>query len=334
MTVSTPDVSIIIAAFNAAGTIERAIASALDQEDVSLEVIVIDDCSTDGTRAVVAGFEDPRLRFVPLRENLGPGGARNAGIDIAEGRWIAILDADDTMRPDRLARMIDKAEAGSAEIAVDNLAVVTGDGNSRAMFDELDLATLPFLTLADFIGSNVLFRDEYNFGYMKPVFLKRFLNDHGLRFDESLRIGEDYMLLASALAVGGECIVCPGVGYLYSVTEGSISRVLEVHHVEAMLAADAAFLRRYRLDRKAFAAQNLRHRSLRQARSFLTLVGQLKRRSYTGALCTAISDPAALRHLRMPIAVRLRRLITAKGRPSETPAKRHNPANGPHASKG
>lgn len=304
----TPDVSIVIAAFNAADTIGHAISAALTQQGVALEVIVADDCSTDATRDVVGAIADPRLRLLALAENRGPGAARNAAIDAARGRWVAVLDADDTMRPDRLARMIARAEADGAEIVVDNLAIVGADGSSRAMFDEHELAGRKDLTLAAFIESNVLFRSQYNFGYMKPVFRRQFLTDHDLRFDESLRIGEDYLLLASALAAGGKCVVDPTVGYFYHITEGSISRVLKREHVEAMLAADGEFLGRYRLNGKALAAQRRRRRSLIRARSFLTLVGHLKRRSLAGALATALRDPAALRHLSMPIAARLRRL--------------------------
>ncbi|MFA7412991.1 MAG: glycosyltransferase family 2 protein [Rhizobium sp.] len=336
MTGGTPDVSIVIAAFNAAETIERAIAAGLAQQGVTLEVIVADDCSADGTRDVVASIADPRLRLVALAENRGPGGARNAGIDASRGRWIAVLDADDSMRPDRLARMIAKAEADGAQIVVDNLSVVEADGGSRAMFEEHKLASSPELTLPAFIESNVLFRSRHNFGYMKPVFSRQFLVDQGLRFDENLRIGEDYLLLASALAAGGKCAVDPAIGYVYHITDGSISRVLKAADVETMIAADAEFLRRYRLDRKALAAQRRRRRSLEQARSFLTLIGHLERRSLAGALGTALRDPLALRHLGMPITVRLRRLknLPLTTRPAETFSKRTKQAKGPHTSKG
>lgn len=57
---------------------------------------------------------------------------------------------------------------------------------------------------------------------------------HGLRFDETLRIGEDYILLASALACGGRCAVEPSAGYIYHIREGSISRVLRLEHIDAM----------------------------------------------------------------------------------------------------
>ena len=331
-----PDVSIVIAAFNAAATIERAISGAMEQQGVSFEVIVIDDQSTDDTRDVVAAMADPRIRLIALPRNRGPGGARNAGIDAARGRWIAVLDADDTMRPDRLAKLVKRAEAENAQIVVDNLAVVTADGTSTPMFQEHDLAKIPTLTLPAFIHSNVLFQSQHNFGYLKPVFSRAFLAERGLRFDETLRIGEDYILLASALATGAKCVVSPTVGYIYHITEGSISRVLKVEHVEAMIAADAEFVQRHPLDRASLAAQRRRQLSLKQALSFVTLVSQLKTRAYGGALRTALGNPVALRHLSMPIAARLQRLrrTSSATLSNQSPSQQSQPANGPHISKG
>ncbi|MGB3388006.1 MAG: glycosyltransferase family 2 protein [Pseudaminobacter sp.] len=304
-----PDVSVIIAAFNAQATIERAIDSALRQEGVTVEVVVVDDCSTDPTLAIARSFAPAPVRVVALEKNSGPGGARNAGLEVAKGRWVAVLDADDTMHPQRLARMIDRAEGRSAQIAVDNIEVVRDEGEAgESMFPREMLEGMPDLSLAGFIASNLMFEDSFSFGYMKPVFERAFIERHGLRYDTGLRIGEDYIFLASALAEGGRCVVEPQALYAYHVRAGSISRVLELHHVEAMLKADAAFTQRYRLDGAALAAQAHRTRSLEQAASFLALVGHLKDRAALKALETAWRDPAALRHLRMPIAARLSRL--------------------------
>ncbi len=151
MTTTNPDVSFVIAAFKAADTITRAIDSALAQEDVSVEVIVVDDASPDYTAAVVEAIADPRIRLIRLPANRGPGGARNAGLDAARGEWIAILDADDTVRPGRLARMIARARRESANIAVDNLEVLNLDGRRDRMFDDTTLENTPVLTLAAFI---------------------------------------------------------------------------------------------------------------------------------------------------------------------------------------
>ena len=304
-----PDVTVLIAAFNAGDTIGRAIDSALAQRGVSVEVVVADDCSTDRTVEIAARYPRDRVRVVELETNRGPGGARNAAFAIASGRWVAVLDADDTIHPERLARMVRRAEAADAQVAVDNLEVVREDaGRNEPMFSPEHLEALPEISLAELIGTSRLFESTFSYGYMKPVFDRRFLKEAGLRYDETLRIGEDYLFLASALAHGARCVVDPNAGYRYHVRAGSVSRVLELHHVEAMLSADAAFVNGHDLDRLVLAAQARRTRSLRQGASFLSLVRHLKQRAPLKAAGVALSDPAALRHLRMPIAARLRRL--------------------------
>ena len=334
-----PQATFIVAAFKAQDTIERAIDSALAQTGVSVEVIVIDDCSPDDTAEIVDAYTDPRVRLIRLEKNRGPGGARNAGLAAARGDWIVILDSDDAVSPDRTARMIARAKAANAQIVVDNVDVVPLDGQIKRMFDEARLSALETLTLPAFIGSNVLFQSEHNYGYMKPIFERRFLEEHGLHFDESLPIGEDYLLLASALAKGGRCAVEPTAGYTYYIRNGSISRVLKLHQVDAMLAADVEFLRNHRLDAASMEAQARRHRSIEDARAFIILVDQIKARSLSGAVKTAWRNPAAVWHLRMPIAVRLRRLmapfpaIHPFGPPPKT-MNRTTPGNSPHKSKG
>jgi len=307
-----PDATFLIAAFNAEETIGRAIESALAQRGVAVEVVVIDDGSSDRTVAVAARYPGDLVQVVELGRNRGPGCARNAGLAIAAGRFVAVLDADDTVHPDRLARMIRQAEVFGAAIAVDNLEVVQGDAEAgEPMFAPQRLAAHTYLSLEELIGTSLLFEDTFSYGYMKPVFERRFLRQAGLRYDETLRIGEDYLFLASALARGARCVIDPNAGYRYHVRAGSVSRVLELHHVEAMLRADAAFVGGHDLDRAALAAQARRTRSLRQGASFLSLVRHLKQRAPLKAAGVALSDPAALRHLRMPIAARLRRLTAS-----------------------
>jgi len=97
-------VSVIIPAFNAQSSIARAIDSVLGQTYDDLEVIVIDDGSTDKTAEVIARYGDKVRCFE--QKNLGPGSARNVGIRQARGRWIAFLDADDEWVPGKLAKQM------------------------------------------------------------------------------------------------------------------------------------------------------------------------------------------------------------------------------------
>jgi succinoglycan biosynthesis protein ExoO len=320
MTNLIPDITVVIAAFNAADTIGRAIDSALSQINVSVEVVVADDCSSDDTRERVLAITDPRVRLIALEHNKGPGGARNAAIAAARGHWIAVLDSDDVFKPMRLFRLLERAGEQGAQIVVDNLDVIDMDNNRRTMFVEEMLVQLNTIDLAGFIRSNILFRAEHNFGYMKPMFERAFLTQKGLWFDESLRIGEDYLLLASALAEGAVCAIEPTSGYVYYIRKGSISRVLRLDHVNAMLAADQGFLQRYPLRGPALAAQKKRTASLHEAHAFISLIDSLKARSIRGALRAALANPVALRHLRMPIAMRLKRMVSRirKIKPSPT----------------
>ena len=90
--------SCVIAAFNAEHMIRSAVSSALRQTRAVLEVIVVDDGSTDATADVVARIEDPRVRLLS-QANAGPAAARNAGIAVARGEWIGFLDSDDLWLP-------------------------------------------------------------------------------------------------------------------------------------------------------------------------------------------------------------------------------------------
>ena len=99
-------VSVVIPTYNRADLIGRTLKSALAQSWPNLEVIVVDDASTDATRAVVQAFPDPRVRYVGLEKNSGPSIARNTGVEQARGRFITFLDSDDEWRPEKLTRQV------------------------------------------------------------------------------------------------------------------------------------------------------------------------------------------------------------------------------------
>lgn len=99
---SAPLVSVIIPTYNSAGTLRRAIGSVLSQTYAPLELIVVDDASSDETPGLVSAIQDDRLRNLRLDKNGGVSNARNKGIEIARGEFIAFLDADDEWLPDKL----------------------------------------------------------------------------------------------------------------------------------------------------------------------------------------------------------------------------------------
>jgi glycosyltransferase involved in cell wall biosynthesis len=104
-------VTVVIPTFNCRERVEGAIRSTLVQDPLPIEVIIVDDGSTDGTDGKHLVGIDPRIKYIRLEETHGGGAARNAGIDAASGNWLAFLDADDRWVPQKLSKqmaMLDK----------------------------------------------------------------------------------------------------------------------------------------------------------------------------------------------------------------------------------
>jgi len=99
-------VSVVIPTFNRAKFLGHAMRSVLDQSHRVLELIVVDDGSTDDTGDVVAAFADPRVRFVRIPRSGSPARARNVGIGHARGRFLAFLDSDDVWKPSKIERQL------------------------------------------------------------------------------------------------------------------------------------------------------------------------------------------------------------------------------------
>ncbi|MCL6285628.1 glycosyltransferase [Ruegeria sp. 2012CJ41-6] len=291
------DATVIIAAWKAEAHLARSVQSALAQRDVSLEVIVIDDASSDGTAALAyrMAAQDARISVLQLAQNGGPGVARNAGIDRARGDWIAVLDSDDAMAPERLASMIALARAKSADAIYDN-------------FQPLDEAEQPVGSphisgiegpvrwdLTAFLAGNQAHPGRPSLGYLKPLLSRRFLNAQDVRYDPRLRNGEDFHLMLEMLARGAELWFTPKPGYLYTTRAGSISNRLDPGHARALARADAAFLDRHVATLPADCVTLMRRRQARIADLATT-------ESAMQALRGARPDLATLELLRRPRA--------------------------------
>lgn len=128
-----PKVSVIIPNFNNEKYIEEAIKSVQNQSLKDIEIIIIDDCSTDDSLNIIQNIakSDSRIKIIQNQKNLGAGLSRNAGLDIATGEFIKFLDSDDTMDLDVLETMYDIAQETKKDIVCGYMQHVNSDGNIR-----------------------------------------------------------------------------------------------------------------------------------------------------------------------------------------------------------
>ena len=108
-------VSIIIPTYNRESTIKRAIESVLNQTYKDIELIIVDDCSTDNTEDVVKSIEDSRLKYFKLEKNSGACVARNYGVAIANGEYIAFQDSDDEWYSNKLEEQLNNMKNNNSD---------------------------------------------------------------------------------------------------------------------------------------------------------------------------------------------------------------------------
>ena len=226
---TAPAATILIAAYNAEAFVADAVASALGQVEVDVEVVVVDDGSTDGTWRVVEAWSrrDPRVTGLRRSANRGPSAARNAALGVARGRWVAVLDADDTLHPRRMATLIEAAERRGSDLLADNLLLLNPEtgGSCGVAFPAAWMADGVPVTIAD-----MLRRDQMGtavgvkeFGYIKPIIRRDFLVRHAIRYDEEIWAGEDFLLYAMCVQRGARFDLLPEPLYNYAIRPGSLS---------------------------------------------------------------------------------------------------------------
>ena len=212
-------VSVIVPAYNVAGIVARAIRSALDQTVKPLEIIVIDDCSTDDTVATVKAIDSPLVRLLSTRKHGGPSAARNVGLSDARGEWLAMLDADDAWKPDLIERLTAVGESTKADVILGNVILWDNIADREVRIAVRQAEPVREVGIRDlFENDTVDFRFvRFSWGTLKGVFRRSFLSGHALRYDESLRMGEDFIFYAECLFRGAHAVLVAEPYYVYSM---------------------------------------------------------------------------------------------------------------------
>jgi glycosyltransferase involved in cell wall biosynthesis len=284
-------VSVIIPALNAAAFIGNAIRSALAQSLSDLEVIVVDDGSTDATAAIVQGFaaQDARVRLIRHEAPRGVSAARNTAIRVATGDWIALLDADDEFAPIRLERLVAEAETRGLDGLADNLLVV--DYATKAQvglaFPDDWMTTDAPLTLDELLDRDTPGKHDFRpLGLIKPILRRDRLESLGGEYAEDIAFAEDFLLYAQLVRSGFRLGLTKAALYVYGVRANSESNRSTLH--QARDAADFLEVNRRLMDLQDTSDFRLKFRRREQAIRYWRFVTLAKDGHVPAALNAAL----------------------------------------------
>lgn len=215
-------VSAVIPTYNREKTIKRSIDSVLKQTYKDIEVIVVDDCSTDNTEDVVKSIKDPRVRYIPHESNKGVSCARNTGIKNAKGKFIAFLDSDDVWHEDKIEKQIKafKESPPDHKVVYSGINVQVYNGGKRFYMPEKwvkpkegDVSKT--MLIGSFVSMDTIFVEKISFeeiGY----------------FDERLHWAEDWEICIRLSKKYGFVYIDEALATSYA-SENSLTRNYEAY---------------------------------------------------------------------------------------------------------
>ncbi|MEU7057774.1 bifunctional glycosyltransferase family 2 protein/CDP-glycerol:glycerophosphate glycerophosphotransferase [Streptomyces sp. NPDC046197] len=249
MTVSTvapePDVSVVVIVYNDEERLPTAVGSVLEQTLGNVEVIIADDCSTDGSHEVakaLAAAHPDRVRAIRLAENSGGcGEPRNQGVKVARGRYIMFLDSDDTLEVNACRNMIEAADRTDADLVSGLCVRVHTDSRHdkrvlwypwlyRSTRTLESISELPDLFVFDTLSTNKCYRRD-------------FLLDNDLTFPRGIHY-EDLLFSSQAYLAARRITLIPNTVYFWNVVEKTANKSISNRRGEISNFADRVEIHR------------------------------------------------------------------------------------------
>lgn len=191
-------VDIIIPVYNRAALVREAIDSALEAaQDVPVEIVLVDDASTDGTWDCLRAYENPRIRCFRMETNSGQSAARNRGLDAARGTYVKFLDSDDILMPGHLSAEVRALETSGAGIAVSGWCA---NSNGRTITYEAPV----FRCIVDDVLA----------GLAVPTSAALYNRRPDWRWDPALRKLDDWDYFCQAALGANQIVTVDGAAYL------------------------------------------------------------------------------------------------------------------------
>lgn len=250
-----PEISVIVPVYKAEHTLERCVVSLRQQTFSDIEIILVDDGSPDKSGALCDAFakQDPRIRVIH-KSNGGVSSARNAGLDLASGKYLMFCDSDDYVAPGWCQWIYHAMSQGNTHLAVCSVASVTNGRITNTFGDDSLKCVKPsqFLELVCSTRMN----ETWNKGFRMNV-----IRNMHLRFDETLHRCEDVLFILEYLKqIGPNDLLCYGSPVLYYYVYSN-SECLSRIYVDDYLRLEQKVLSQYRAVMHQFGIAKETYRS-------------------------------------------------------------------------
>ena len=212
-------VSVIMSCYNAEKTLERAMKSVLSNTYRNIELIVVEDCSTDYSLHIATKIanEDKRVRIILHKENQGAGVSRKDGIEKAEGEYVCFCDSDDVLQEQHISNLVEASKKYDADIVTTGFTVV--DGETDKTIEDRKVDEVEILEGARKYA--ILKTDVLRF--LNPSLVRRSLWDKVTY--STRRFIEDSPTLIKLLWFANKRVILPESTYLYYQNKGSLTHI-------------------------------------------------------------------------------------------------------------
>jgi glycosyltransferase involved in cell wall biosynthesis len=227
-----PLISVIIPVYNSEKYLERALDSVLNQTYKDLEIIVVDDGSTDGSGKIIAKYQKKDPRIISIRQkNSGQAAARNAGIRLAKGEFLTFLDGDDAYDKDFILKLLNGFDDGDIDIAVSGMLYCrVKEKTKKPVYVKKIRNRLPGESIKTYLVY-LLSVDGAMYAVINKMFRTELIKKSKLQFSEGLYFGEDTRFVMDYLEVmSGQIHFVREPLYIYY--SGNISSTMKKSGIE------------------------------------------------------------------------------------------------------
>ena len=231
MKYSNPKISVIVPVYNVAPYLARCLDSLVGQTMSDIEIICIDDKSTDNSLEILREYErkDKRIHVIALDKNSGVATARNAGIEAARGEYLGFVDSDDYIDADFYEKLYAAAQKENADIARGNVKITKYDGTNIIDHHEIH---------------NIQKYGKWYFSWQWwcAIYRAEMVTQNDIRFPAEISNGEDTVFLYTCIGYSNLIAIVPGTYYHYIRREGSLdAKILPPYKIASRIKANFLF---------------------------------------------------------------------------------------------